>query len=224
MCFSCLAYCPDQNANKPNVTASKTTSWQTWRHSDNKYVKKRRASKPDLIEICAELIINSSLSGFLQFIEDPDNIANWLDNVDSLELKRHSITENTLTIFFNAFWPVDARVMKIKSTIKQLPNLSIQILITDLSEHVNSSTQAIPVTVHSASWFIKPVAANKLHIRYQFVADANGNLPHWLANKVSLKSIWRTLSNIEQQLPRSKYQALAHPAIKEFTMKSSQTQ
>ena len=100
----------------------------------------------------------------------------------------------------------------------QNKDLSIEIEIHDASEKVIDSTKVIKIKLHSASWVITPKSPNEIFIEYTFVADAKGSVPKWLVHKYSLKSIWKTLNNLQQQLPISPYQKMHVDGIIEMEL------
>ncbi|WP_206485662.1 hypothetical protein [Thalassotalea sp. G2M2-11] len=212
--FTYPAYANKLSINSTDIQ-NPADSWTIWRESANKRVKTRSTKKAGLIEISAELTVNSSLSGFILFIQDQQNLANWLDKVKSFEVIAVSDNESLLSIRFKAFWPITERVMTVKSEVRQFDDLSVTISVTDLAKQNEQEDDAIVISLYAAQWHITPITKNTLHIRYQFIADANGSLPHWLTNRVTLSSIWSSLEKISQQLPQSKYQTLKHPIIEE---------
>ena len=102
--------------------------------------------------------------------------------------------------------------MIIKSHYWQNKNLTIEIAIEDMGETYNTDNNNILIKVITAHWLLTPLMNNQISIEYQFIADAQGSVPKWLVNSLTLKSIWTTLKNIEHQLPVSPWpeQTLSH--------------
>ncbi|GLX80491.1 hypothetical protein tinsulaeT_38310 [Thalassotalea insulae] len=174
--------------------------WSVWREANNMKISTRPVSRNGLIEIKAELSIRTSKMTFIEFITKPHNLALWLDNLKSSEIKSINIDESELTIRFNAIWPLAERIMRIKSTIKSRDDASILIQLTDTGDKLDHEKGSIVVTVHAAHWLISPLDNETLLVSYQFIADANGSIPKWLANKLMLNSIWKSLLNIKQHI------------------------
>ncbi len=212
-CFTHASAMPSASADKK---ISIPFNWQIWRTNDAMQINSRRLTNNGLIEIRAQLTVQSSIAGFINFIQDEDNVKSWLDNVDACHVDKVNTNESILTVKFNAIWPISKRIMKVYSRIEQQTDLSVIISVKDLGETIGDNSDYLPVSVNQAQWKITPVSVNEIQIVYQFIANANGNLPHWLANKMMLTSTWKTLNNIYQQLPNSRYQQLTHPDIKEY--------
>lgn len=86
--------------------------------------------------------------------------------------------------------------MAVKSEIVRVDNRTIEIHV--INNLLESNDEFIQITLHRGSWRIKQVDNGRVNITYKFVADANGNVPLWLANKLALKSIWKTLNKIHE--------------------------
>jgi hypothetical protein len=210
------------------------SEWKIWQASQHRSVSYRSIQHSGLIEIKARMQLVSSLAGFLLFIQDTAKIPLWLDNSSQAQVIKN-INPTTL-IFqtdFNAIWPIKNRVMIIKSHYWQNDDLSVEIAIEDFSgiedmgkdkkteiknnrKSENISADNISIKVISAHWVITPLIHNEILIEYQFIADAQGSVPTWLANRLTLQSIWKTLNNIKQQLPSSYWQKESLPQIKEM--------
>ncbi|WP_281557278.1 START domain-containing protein [Thalassomonas sp. RHCl1] len=191
-------------------------AWQLWRENEHSRVRYRPVNDSPLIEISAELKLSSTLSGFLLFLQDYPNIPNWLDNASQARLLAQiTPRENIFITYFDGFWPVKAREMLIHSTYWQNPDLSVEIAVNDASHALENNTNAIRIKIHNAHWQLTPLADKQLKIHYRLIASPEGNLPLWLANKLSLRAMWKTLQALHKQLPLSKWQQKSIPGIKE---------
>ncbi len=185
---------------KTSVTSLKNRPWKVWRTAENIQISTRAASVNNLIEIKAELVISSTADAFIDFIKQPDYLKLWLDNLKSADIKIITPEQSELTIRFNAIWPFTERIMKIKSTVQRQADSSVFIKVIDIGDELSPAQDAITVTIHQAHWLLTPLDNNQLNVHYQFIADANGDIPYWLANKLSLLSIWKSLSKVKQLL------------------------
>lgn len=203
-----------------NNSADINTPWQLWRNKDEVKIEYRPVRQDQFIEIKASTTIESSLSGFLLFIEDANNIPNWLANASSSQfLKKISATENIFRTEFKGFWPIQTRDIIIHSKYRQNEDFSVDIFTLDAGDFQKPYANIIRVELISGHWLIKPIynAIPRVHVAYTFVVDAKGNIPLWLNKKLALKGIWETMQNIKQQLPKSAWQTKKHIAIKEPT-------
>lgn len=187
--------------------ASRNHQWQLAKSSDGIVIKFRQLTNSPLIEIKAETTIRSTLSGFLLFLQDTQHTPQWLDNaVESQIIEVLSPTSSILKTKFSGFLFFNSRVMIIKNTYWQNKDLSIEIeSVNAVDQHLAKSKDVL-VDVKSAHWLITPVASNKIKLRYQFIVDAKGDIPHWLVNRMALRSTLKTLKNLQQQLPVSAWQ------------------
>lgn len=201
-----------------NGIATELLPWKTWKEDASMKVSYRASQYDGLMEINASAKAQSSLAGFLFFIDNYPNIPRWLDNAKSANLiKQISTTENIFVTRFHGFWPVDAREMVTHSRFWQNADLSVEIKAEDASEALDKSSEIIRMRLYKAHWKITPITSQQIHINYTFVVDPQGHIPQWLSKKVTLKGVWRTLKNIQQQLPAEKWQQLKRDDIKEFT-------
>jgi hypothetical protein len=197
------------------------SDWKISKESNVTSVEYRNILNSDLIEIKAKTSIDSTLSGFLLFMQDTKNIALWLDNAtESKIIKKIDKTKSILQTKFSGFWLVANRIMIIESHYWQNPDLSIEITSKNTKSNEMLDSKEILIDVISANWMIKPTSKNKIEVNYQFIVDAKGDLPHWLVNSMALKSTWKTLENLRKQLPLSAWQAKALSNIKEFVNNS----
>ena len=198
------------------------SGWKAWRNEASLEVKYRKSNIRDLIEVKAQLITKSTLSGFLLFIADANKTPNWLTNAKHSRLiEQISDNENIFTTQFDAFWPANPRDIVIQSRYWQNPDLSIAIAISDAGNKIPKLKQTVRIKLISASWLIKPTSDKQLEISYTFIADGKGNIPQWLANKVTLNSTWKTIKNLQRQLPVSKWQQVTLPQVKELNANST---
>lgn len=90
-CFSLLSMQSLATKNTVNVinasySEDQAHPWKLWRTNNNFNVSYRINSTTNLVEIKAEARFNSTLAGFLYFIEDLSLTPQWLDNARSAQL------------------------------------------------------------------------------------------------------------------------------------------
>lgn len=197
--------------------ANEIAPWKTWRESQQLKVSYRPSGYKDLIEIKAQATLNSTLSGFIYFIEDLPNMPNWLDNAESAEiLEQFTVSENIFITRFNGLWPVSAREMIVHSRYWQNDDLSLEIAVIDANDFIAKHKKAVRMKVHNAHWKLIPTSANQINISYQFIVDPKGNIPQWLTKTITLNGIWTTLNNLQEQLPKSHWQQKKKSHIQEI--------
>jgi hypothetical protein len=207
--------------------------WKVWKSNSELAVSYRPAIalnkklSTKLIEIKATATVNSTLAGFLLFLQHVDNTPNWLANVSTSKIiQQISTSETIFFIKFLSVWPLKPRVLVLQSTYWQNDDLSVEIALSDEGTITDTKITTLlgediqhflRIKTYQAHWKITPQKSNtvekaqhvmlpQLLIEYTFVADGSGDTPKWLAEHFALKSIWQSMRNIKQQLPRSQWQ------------------
>jgi len=190
--------------------------WTLWKETDKLSLSFRPYKKTGLIEIQAQARLPSSLSGFLLFLQDYPLIPNWLDNAkEAYLIEQVSDTENLFVTRFKRIWPVSEREMVIRSRYWQNPDLSVELAVQDASHEVGNPLNIIRIKLIKAHWLLSPISSKEIQIQHTIIADPGGSVPLWLANKVSLRSMWNTLNAMDKQLSTSPWQQMPIPWIRE---------
>jgi len=197
--------------------------WTAWKDNENTSIHYRNTQNDKLIEIKAQITVKSSIAGFILFLQDTQIVHQWLDNAKSSKtLEQSSLNKNVFITYFNGFWPVQPRYMLLASTYKQRADLSVEIQVQNIESNsypqIHQLKSQIKIEVLAAQWEIVPNKDNTLTVEYTFTADPKGNLPFWLMKRLSLKGIEKTMRNINEQLPSSKWQLHHLPNIKELAL------
>lgn len=196
----------------------KYNTWKIWKENKNIQVSYQPITDSHLIEIKAQATIKSSISGFLLFLQDVDNIHHWLDNAQSSQiLEQITPQDNVFITHFNSYWPVSERYMLIKSRYWQNDDLSLEIQATDVHDEDGQQANKIKIDLIKAQWLITPLKNNTIHIQYNVIADPKGAIPAWLIKRLSLNGLWKTMNNLHIQLPLSPFQHQTIKGIKEYT-------
>jgi hypothetical protein len=208
------------------VKAASVTSelpWTQWKKSTNLSVSSRVSTIDKLTEIKTTAIVNSSLSGFLLFIEDVNNTSAWLTNATSSKIvKQLSATDHIFTVNFSAIWPLKPRHLQLHSHYWQNDDLSVEIKLKDDFSIDIEHSDAVRIKFYEGHWLLTPIINNKrqkqLIIEYRFIADNGGEMPKWFADQLALKSILKSMKQMSQQLPQSKWQQQTKPGIIELSL------
>jgi len=197
--------------------------WKKWKQSTRLSVSSRISTIDQLTEIKATALVNSSLSGFLLFLQDVNNTPAWLTNASDSKIVKHiSTTEHIFTVSFSAIWPLKPRHLQLHSHYWQNKDLSVEIqLKDDFSVEVEHS-DAVRVKLYEGHWLLTPTLNNQqqkqLIIEYTFIAESGGELPKWFADQLALKSILKSMKKLSLLLPKSKWQQQAIPGITELSL------
>lgn len=220
--YSSFNLVAQNTAEVANQTYSKVkeVSWELWRTNDYFKVSYRIDDVTSLIEIKAQATFESTLAGFLYFIEDLKMTPRWLDNAASAEIiSKISSNEHIFITRFKRLWPFSAREMIVHSRYWQNQDLSIEIAVKDVGYNIAKTKDFVRMQVLHDHWKIIPTQPEQIAITYQFKVDPKGSIPQWLAKPMTLNAIWTTLHNMKEQLPKSKYQQQAKANIQEIQHK-----
>lgn len=193
-----------------SFSADESTSkeqWKTWRTHNNMSLHFVEDIESTFIKVKATLKVKSTLSGFLLFIQDTDNISNWLDNAEKTNvIKQIASNENIFSTYFSAVWPFEQRDIVVQTRYWQNDDLTIEISVNDASSEIMPHKGYIRMNMLYAHWKIKPLDDGNIYIEHQLLVDPKGSMPNWLANNITLRSMWKTMLNIQMLLPDSSWQ------------------
>ena len=203
------------------ATIAPELPWKKWKQFKSLTISARSSTINQLTEIKATAIVNSSLSGFLAFIQDVNNTPTWLASVKNSEIiKKTSATEQIFTINFSTIWPLKPRYLQLNSHYWQNSDLSVE-LKDDLSINIEN-LNATRVRIFKGHWLIIPKLSKskqkQLLIEYTFIADNGGDIPKWLADQLALKSILKSMKKMSVLLPQPKWQKQSVAGINELPL------
>ncbi|MEZ9071259.1 START domain-containing protein [Vibrio splendidus] len=191
-------------------TLAYATPWQFVKSEDGITIHKRNHGN-GLVEVRAQMQVETSYSGFLLLLEDSDNIPNWIDNVSNSEvLMQISSNENIVYTQFKAPWPARDRDMVTYSSYGVEDN-QFTLTIKDASNYLAKEPGYIRIKEVDALWTLDALTNGFTHISYTAYANAGGILPDWLMNRLSANNAFSTFNKLKSQLP--KYQGQQHPNL-----------
>ncbi|ELS8948387.1 START domain-containing protein [Vibrio fluvialis] len=186
--------------------------WEMAKNQDGITIQTRK-HRDGLVEIRAQMFVNTTYAAFMTLLEDSNNVPNWIDNVDSSRvLKQISDNENIVYTRFAAPWPARDRDMVTYSQFKQFAG-ALVLTIEDASDQYPEQEGFVRIKAVKATWTLEKLTNGMTHIDYTAFADPGGMLPNWLANKLSVSSAFNTFEALREQLP--KYQGKRHPHVTE---------
>lgn len=188
--------------------------WRSYKHKDGIHVEYRRLQS-SLLEIRAQVRVQSLNGAFLHLLNDTAAISQWVENAERVELlgspEPHS---NIVHTYFHAVWPVSSRDMVTQSVWTQASDGSIQLQVSDLGQQYPAVKGYVRMREVQSRWTLTPDAEGGLLIQYQGQADPAGNLPHFIVNRVALKAMFNTFANLVRVLPQ--YQR-PYPGVTELS-------
>ncbi len=179
--------------------------WQTYKQQDDIKVSYKK-HETGIIEINASVLVkNAKASDFMALLSDTDNAPNWLENVKSVTLmERLSPSETLVYTHFNSPWPVSDRDLVSYSCYHALDEHKTELQIKSQPYAKAEVAGLVRIKDLTAYWRLEQQQSNLL-VSHQAYADPSGSIPHWLSNKVSLKSVYKTLQALREQLTNNQF-------------------
>ncbi len=178
------------------------TDWRLYK-TDGPTRVEYRHNIEKLLEVRAQTEVSSSVGAFLHLLEDTANIKSWAANTQSAQLLAqpdpHSHIVHT---YFSAMWPVSKRDMVTHSVWSQdTANGELTMQVSDVGGDYPPVKGYVRMQSVQGQWILTPLAEGRLLIRYQGQADAAGKLPHFIGDKVAMKSMFTTFIRLSEILP-----------------------
>ena len=182
------------------VTAT-TTEWRPYKTLGATSIEYRH-NAAKLLEVRAQTEVNATLAAFLHLLEDTANITKWAANTEKAELLAQPDANSHLVhTYFSAMWPVSKRDMVTQSVWSQDSKGVLTLKITDMGQQYPAVTGYVRMEHVKGEWTPTPLTEGKLHLQYQGQADPAGKLPHFIGDKVALKSLLKTFQQLQQEMP-----------------------
>ncbi len=184
------------------VTSAQPADWQLYKADDVTTVEYRR-SDAQLLQIRAVTEADSKISAFLHLLEDTASISNWVANSEKAELlAKPDGNTHLVHTYFSAPWPVSKRDMVTQSVWQQdAASGVLTLLISDMGEHFPPVNGYVRMQQVQGQWTLTPLGNGRIKIAYQGQADPAGKLPRFIADKVALKALWQTFTQLKAALP-----------------------
>tara|TARA_R110002126_G_scaffold12196_15_gene53190 strand:- start:2836 stop:3546 length:711 start_codon:yes stop_codon:yes gene_type:complete len=179
------------------VAQAQPNDWRLYKTAGDVLVEFRRDTN-NLLEIRAKTRVSSKAAAFKRLLEDTGNIDKWAPNANKAELISHPDADtNIVHTYFSAMWPVADRDMVTKSVwMQDKESGELTLNVQDVGAQYPTAEGYIRMQQVQALWTLTQQPDGSLLINYQGQADPAGSLPHFLADKVALKSIFITFERL----------------------------
>ena len=184
------------------AVAADATQWQQYKTVGATSVE-YRYNTDKLLEVRAQTEVNATTAAFLHLLEDTANISKWAANTEKAQLLgQPDANTHIVHTYFTAIWPVSKRDMVTQSVWQQDAGSGVlTMVVTDMGQHYPAVKGYVRMQQVEGRWTLTPLAAGRLKIQYQGQADPAGQLPHFIGDKVALKSVLKTFQQLQQVLP-----------------------
>ena len=162
-----------------------------------------RHNADKLLQVKAQTEVSATPAAFLHLLEDTANITKWAANTEKAQLLGQPDANTHLVhTYFSAMWPVSKRDMVTQSVWQQDPLSGVlTMVVSDMGQHFPAVQGYVRMQQVQARWTLTPLPDGRMKIEYQGQADAAGKLPHFIGDKVALKSLLKTFLQLQQVLP-----------------------
>lgn len=180
-------------------------SWQHWKsHNDITVNYKKHVN--GIFEVQAEMVVKGvNADDFMALLSDTKKAPQWIENATQVNVvARPSANETIVHTQFDPPWPVSNRDMVSYSCYKAIDEQQKELLIRGQPDYIEPLDGFIRIEQLTASWLLT-TTNNGLAINHTVFADPGGSLPHWVSNKVGLKSALKTMQALREQLINKEY-------------------
>lgn len=179
--------------------------WQHWKSQDGITVNYKKHAN-GIFEVQADMSVKAVMaSNFMALLSDTSKATQWVENVTQVKvLARPSRSEAIVHTQFDPPWPVSNRDMVSHSCYKEISALQTELIIQGRADYIPKLEGVIRIEQLRASWLLTQNNQG-LSIKHTIFADPGGALPHWISNKVGLKSALKTMQALREQLTNKGY-------------------
>ncbi|GAP74122.1 hypothetical protein W04_0634 [Pseudoalteromonas sp. SW0106-04] len=157
-------------------------------------------SKDGIYHIYAELFVaDARTAQLLTLLYNTQQASQWLHAVQEVRLLHSQGNRNRVYTVINSPWPVADRELYTQSCYQRVNDYTTELRVHAYNPNIARKSDRIRITTLTANWRMTQ-QDDGLLIRYQVFADPGGKLPRWLSNKVSLKSVSKTMMSLKSQL------------------------
>lgn len=184
------------------AVSAETAKWHLYKEVGETRVTYRHDAEK-LLEVKAQTRVNSTPAAFLHVLEDTVNINSWAANTEKAELLgQPDANTHIVHTYFRAIWPVSKRDMVTKSVWQQdAASGVLSMQVSDVGQQYPLVKGYVRMQRVQGLWTLTPQQDGVLQIEYQGRADPAGKLPHFISDKVALKSVLETFEQLQQVLP-----------------------
>ncbi|WP_462159310.1 START domain-containing protein [Pseudoalteromonas sp. GB56] len=183
----------------PQSVAAQPT-WRTWKAQDQLNVSFAKNEQGRYAIKAKVLIANANAAQFVSLLHDTEHAPDWLEGVKQVRLLASPQPHHShVFTLLNSPWPVADRELYSLSCYERLNEAQTKLIIKAVQSDSEVPKGRVRIEDLQASWLISEQPTGLL-LEYEVEADPAGAIPNWISNKVSLKSVYRTLSNLRARL------------------------
>ncbi|MFY8274070.1 START domain-containing protein [Pseudoalteromonas sp. SSDWG2] len=182
-----------------SMAASQPT-WHTFKKNNTLHIQYSNTEQGHYHIKAKVFVKGASTAQFISLLYDTEHAPNWLEGVKQVRLLTSPQPHhNVVFTHLNSPWPVSDRELYTHSCYEQLSETQNMLTIRAINPAEPKRKGTVRIVELQASWHIAQQDEG-LALEYQVEADPGGAIPTWVSNKVSLKSVYKTLTNLSGTL------------------------
>lgn len=167
-------------------------------------VSTRLYQQSPLKEIKGTTKVKASLSSLVALFQDAEFNDEWVYRSGGAKIvKKTSDYSAYVYGVVDAPWPMRDRDTIVRFDLKQnRSNKEILISISNFPHYLPKNSFLVRVPDFGGYWLLKPITKGWVEVTYQVHGHPGGLIPIWLANKAAIRTVIKTLENIQSAADR----------------------
>lgn len=205
ICFIALFFTPliqTQPIGQPGKESQGNEAWKLEKDKDGIKVYTRHVEGYQIKEFKAVSIIEAKMEDILTLVLDAEHYAEWMSNTTSAKTIKTEENGDFLVYYqLSLPWPMQDRdAISQNQIISGTDSTVIRTVL--LPDYLPADSKLVRMKVANGGWVFKPLADNRCHLTYQFVADPSTKVPGWIANLFVVESPYKTIFNLKERLEK----------------------
>jgi hypothetical protein len=182
-------------------------SWQLAFETADLLVQRRDYQGSELAEIKGMTRVEASLNAIMALLKDASFNQHWVYRSGGASiLQENGYTQAYVYGIVDAPWPMLDRDTVVRFDYQQQAlTKAITINITNFPEFIPLKEGLVRVPKFGGYWKLHPQEDGWVGVTYQVYGDPGGWIPAWIANKAALRSVIKTLQNMQSAVGRYEY-------------------
>ena len=151
-------------------------------------------------EFKAIATIEASIEVVLAEVMDAEHLEEWMANISSARTIENKKNGDIIMYYQLALpWPMQDRdAISENHIIRGADSTIVKTILKP--DYLPEEPDLIRMRSANGGWVLKPLANNRCHVTYQFVANPSTKVPGWIANMFIVDSPYQTIRNLKERL------------------------
>lgn len=179
-------------------------SWQAAFEAQDLVVQRRDYQGSELAEIKGMTRVKASLNALMALLKDAPFNRHWVYRSGGARILQESGYSQAFVYgIVDSPWPMLDRDTVVRFDYEQQAKTkAITIAITNFPEFIPLEDGLVRVPKFGGYWKLQPEEGGWVGVTYQVYGDPGGWIPAWVANKAALRSVIKTLQNMQWAVSR----------------------